>query len=144
MRRIATALLLGVVLAAAWVTASLGHPERATTFPNRHVGSVPRYRTSGPMVVVCRPDSAARVRRSFAHERRTLRARLRLLRRCRYQNIQAAVNAARTGDRIELMPGVYRELPSRRVRVGAYHQPPCANDYVVTEGFNNAPPPVGP
>ena len=36
---------------------------------------------------------------------------------------------------------------SRRVgvAVGSYGQPPCANDYVETEGFNNtAPPPAGP
>ena len=36
-------------------------------------------------------------------------------------------------------------MPSRRVPIGGYQEPPCDNDYVETEGFtNSAPPPVGP
>src|SRR4051812_29133817 len=108
MRRIAAALLLGVALAAAYAATSLGHPERATTFPNRHFGGVPRYRTTGPQLVVCRPDSAARIRRSFAGRPGLVRARLRLLSHCRFRNLQAAVNKARTGYRIALLPGVYK------------------------------------
>ena len=36
-------------------------------------------------------------------------------------------------------------MPSRRVAVGSFGNPPCADDYVETEGFTNeAPPPAGP
>jgi hypothetical protein len=70
---------------------------------------------------------------------------LKLFRQCRFHSIQTAVNHAQSGYRIELLPGVYKEPKSRHVPVGAYHEPPCANDYVETEGFTNtAPPPVGP
>jgi hypothetical protein len=46
---------------------------------------------------------------------RLLRRNLRLLGRCRFRHIQAAVNAAKSGYRILVLPGVYREEPSRRV-----------------------------
>jgi len=39
---------------------------------------------------------------------------LRLLKRCRFRDIQRAVNLARNGTRILILPGVYKELPSRR------------------------------
>ena len=45
---------------------------------------------------------------------RTRRMRLRALERCRFRHIQAAVDRAKTNDRIQIMPGVYREEPSRR------------------------------
>src|SRR6266436_10373514 len=57
----------------------------------------------------------------------------------------AAINRARSGYRIQIMPGTYKEQPSRNVPVGAPGKPPCANDYVTVEGdFRFAPPPVGP
>ena len=68
-----------------------------------------------------------------------------LLAQCRFHDIQAAVNAARSGYRILIMPGLYQEMPSRMQPVGSYQSGPCANDYAVTEGFSNsAPPPAGP
>jgi len=120
-----------------------GHPERTTVFPWPATGHVPIYRTSGPSNVVCTKASARMLRAEF--HGRLLRQRLATLRRCRYANIQAAINHARSGYRILIMPGVYRELPSRRVPFGAPGKPPCANDYVTVEGdFRFAPPPVGP
>lgn len=132
---------LGLVLPAV----SPGHPERPTKFPDFHVGSVPKYRNSGPTLVVCKRDSLQRLQRIYAGHRHAMRGRLAMLRRCRYRNVQAAVNDAQSGYRILIMPGVYVEQPSRAVPFGEYHEGPCPNDYVETEGFgNNAPPPVGP
>lgn len=72
-------------------------------------GSVPSYRARGPSAVVCRPDSRARLRRVFRFDRRLLRRRLAVLRRCRFHALAPAVDAARTGWRILILPGVYRE-----------------------------------
>jgi hypothetical protein len=148
------------LLALVLVPLALGHPEHPTLFPTvaqAKAGGVPTYRTSGPFVVVCQPDSRPRLLAEWPTRRfrtrggkRTpvyaaaLRYRLRLLARCRFHSIQAAVNHARSGYRVLIMPGVYTEPASRAVPVGGYHRPPCANDYVVTEGFSSAPPPIGP
>lgn len=124
-----------VALLAALPAAALAHPERATQFPDPSYGAVPAVKTSGPARVVCKADSAARIRRIFgvpaggrapaftgsartsatARVRRQGRERLALLSQCRYHDIQAAVNVARSGDRILILPGLYKELPSRRV-----------------------------
>ena len=55
----------------------------------------------GAIVVVCAPDSAARVRRS--------RAGPRLLRACRHRRIQAAVDAAGRDATVLVLPGIYQE-----------------------------------
>jgi hypothetical protein len=122
---------------------TVGHPERTTVFPNLHVGKVPKVRHSGKALYVCRPDSARLVKKFFDGKQRKLR--LSQVKRCRFRNIQAAINHAKSGYRIRILPGVYKEKPSRRVPVGGYEEPPCNNDYVETEGFTNtAPPPAGP
>ena len=73
------------------------------------------------------------------------RQRLALLKRCRFHDIQAAIIAARSGYRVQIMPGLYQERPSRMVPVGSPGHPPCAADYVTVEGdFRFAPPPAGP
>ena len=100
-------------VAALVVPATAGaHPERPTQFPDG-TGSFPKYRSPGDVAnakVVCKPDSPQRIRRLRGwHRKRNLK----LLRRCRFEHIQAAVDAARTGDRILILPGVYREEPSR-------------------------------
>jgi hypothetical protein len=108
------------VLAAAPATA-LGHAERATHYPDHDKGHVPALRSSGPSLVVCKPDSARLVRQAFKGRgpvrTRQRRTALRVLKRCRYRHLQAAVNAARSNYRILVMPGVYREEPSRKVPV---------------------------
>ncbi len=53
---------------------------------------------------------------SLSPVQREGRERLRLLEKCRFQHIQAAVDAASSGDRILILPGVYREEPSRAVK----------------------------
>src|SRR5256885_1151687 len=141
------ALLVGALLALVvlWPASGGAHPERVTKFPSPQPGSVPAARSGGPVIVVCQRDSLSRLKRIYGKNRRALRPRLQALRRCHFRSIQSAVNAAKTGDRILLLPGVYTEPASRKVPVGSFGQPPCAADYVATEGFTNtAPPPAGP
>ena len=147
MRRLARhlPLALALVALAMLAPAAVAHPERATVFPDPAAGTIPKYRIGGPTNVVCKPDSLARIKRIFAADAPGRRARLRMLRRCRFRHIQSAVNAARSGYRILIMPGVYREEPSRRVPFDTYRNGRCGNDFVETEGFENtAPPPAGP
>jgi hypothetical protein len=102
------------------------HPERSTEYPDHTLGSVPTQRSSGPAVYVCKPDSAKRVRRIFKGSgrkmRRTRAQRLRQVRRCAFRDIQAAVDAAASNTRIRILPGVYREQPSRAV---TFNDPKC-------------------
>ena len=116
-------LLLLVVLTAlgAGATSAPAHPERDTQFPDESKGKVPTYQVgrSGDTLVVCKDDSRARIEKIFAGEERarTRRIRLRELAKCTYEHIQEAVNAAKSNDRIRIMPGLYREEPSRAVPV---------------------------
>ena len=103
------------------------HKERPITSPPRD-GSVPDLaRKSQNTLVVCkassRPtrDALAKIRdRQRAGDRGHAKAALaswkqntKLFRKCRYEHIQAAVNDATDGTTIRVMPGVYREEPSR-------------------------------
>ena len=118
-------LLASLVVLAVAAPEALAHPERQAHFPDGSVGAVPKYRsTADQVLVVCKGDSARRIRRTFsgALERR----RLRQLSRCRFRHIQAAVNQARNGAIIRIMPGVYREGPSRRA---PEPDPRCAAHY---------------
>src|SRR3954469_6894226 len=114
MRRTLLAALIGVLAVPA---AAVAHPERSTKFPDPNEGAVPALRITGPGVVVCRNDTRARLRQIYRSQPRTLRSRLRMLKRCRYKEIQKAVDAARNGTRIFILPGVYREDSSRRVPI---------------------------
>jgi hypothetical protein len=130
------------LLPALWLLAvpatSLGHSERESFYPNFNrdtktfgpaTGSVPKYRTTGSSLVVCKSDSEDRIRR---HLSGTLeRKNLSLLERCRFHDIQAAVNAAKNGYRILVLPGIYREEPSREVPAD---DPKCKDDYTKSEG----------
>ena len=109
--------------------AASGHAERATFFVDPAKGSRPALRSTGPARVVCKGDSRVLIKKSWAgrsarhrHERRRL---TKLLKRCRYRHIQQAVDAARTGDRIVILPGLYKEEPSRKIPV---KDPKCAGD----------------
>ena len=93
-------------------------------FPDPTEGSVPKVRQSGPQIVVCKPDSERRLRRIFGGGME--RKRLQLLEECRFNNVQEAVDKARNGYRISIMPGVYKEKPSRRVPTP---DPRCENMY---------------
>ena len=113
------------LVAAAFVLAGApdasAHRERPTTFPDPALGSVPRYRTGGPALVVCKSDSQQRSEKlSPAARNRSLT----LLPSCRFAHVQAAVEAAAPGTRILVLPGVYREEPSR---AAPSDDPRCAN-----------------
>jgi hypothetical protein len=136
--------LASLAIALVLPAAALAHPERGTKFPMPHPGNVPNFRTTGSLLVVCKSDSLSRLKFGFRGDRAGLRTRVKQLRSCRFRNIQAAVNTAHSNSRILIMPGIYKEEPSRHVPVGGFQQPPCANNYVETEGLsNNAPPPAG-
>jgi Periplasmic copper-binding protein (NosD) len=140
---------IGVAVLALVPTGASSHPERPTAFPVANGvpprEPIPAYRSRGPSNVVCKADSNRRVKQLFKNDKRLLKARLRTLKRCRFHDIQPAIDAAKSRYRILLMPGVYREMPSREQPTGAYHDGPCPNDYALTEGFTNtAPPPAGP
>jgi LPXTG-motif cell wall-anchored protein len=112
---VAVAVLVGPTPASA-------HQERESQFPPG-TGSTPTYRpyaASTPRLVVCKPDSGARIA-SITDP--ALRARnQQLLDECAFQHIQAAVDAvAHRGTNIYVLPGEYREEPS--------HAPPCTKDY---------------
>jgi hypothetical protein len=84
--------------------------------------------------VVCKRDSMKRLTSSVhhallvgyslrPHDRRRLstsraawlvRFNARLRANCAYRDIQAAVTASRNNDRVVVMPGVYKEMPSRK------------------------------
>ncbi|MFN2526558.1 MAG: right-handed parallel beta-helix repeat-containing protein [Actinomycetota bacterium] len=108
-KRSAVAGLLGLLLLVPNVQA---HVERASGFPSGK-GHVPKYRTSGSYLVVCKPDTPQRIAK-LPPELRAYNERL--YSECRergFQHIQAAVNAVKKpGTRILIQPGVYREQPS--------------------------------
>jgi hypothetical protein len=97
------------------------HAEREAFFPDG-TGKVPRYRPmiAEPNLVVCAPDSHRRILKIGDAG---LRAdNLALEKRCRFRNLQDAVNAVRKkGTTIYMLPGVYREKPYRK-------QPACAKE----------------
>jgi hypothetical protein len=108
-RRVIGAVAVAVLGLAVSAQVAPAHEERPVAFPDGD-GHVPRYRTNGPALVVCKRDSGARIRelppRLESHNRA-------LLDRCRFRSIQAAVDAVDTrGTRILLLPGRYLERRS--------------------------------
>jgi hypothetical protein len=122
--RLLAALAAVTILSAVAAASALGHAERLAYYPNHELGKVPKHRTSGKALVVCKSDSERRIRKALRGGAR--RRNLRLLDACRYRHIQQAVNAAKSGNRILILPGVYREQPSRRV---AEPNRRCARNY---------------
>ncbi|HSW13391.1 MAG TPA: hypothetical protein VLI06_11165 [Solimonas sp.] len=121
------------VLGLAVSTLASGHAERAAYFPQERVSARPEYRpllgASGnpslqsPRLVVCKKsnsegveagkDSAALIRKMPAGGLK--KANEALLKECRYEHLQAAVDAVTTrGTNIYVLPGLYREQPSIR------------------------------
>jgi hypothetical protein len=124
MRRVWTlVVLLGTFALCA--SRAVAHPERATQFPDASKGAVPTYRHATRPLIVCKSNSRKKIKSIFKGKARarTRRIRLRALKKCRFRHIQSAVNRAKSNDRIQIMPGLYREAPSRKVPVD---QPECA------------------
>jgi hypothetical protein len=124
---------IGAVMAMLLVPAgsAVAHPERHAFFPDGSVGEVPKVRSSADQVLtVCKPNSKKLIKRSFKGKSKKLtkkrKLRLRQLEKCRFRHIQAAVNKARNGAIIRIMPGTYKEEPSRR---NPEPDPRCASDY---------------
>src|SRR3712207_657329 len=80
------------------------HPERTTFFPDFTKAERPKFRTTGTILTVCRPDSKARINAMWKGRgpktSRKRRLRIRQLKRCRFQTIQGAVDAAKSNTRI--------------------------------------------
>jgi hypothetical protein len=126
------ATLLVALLAPA---AALGHPERPSFYPDYKKGSVPKYRTTGPALVVCKADSKTRIAQIFKGKgpknKKARKRQLALVKKCKFRNIQDAVEQAKTGYRILILPGEYREEPSLAVK---YPDPNCKDDFTTGEG----------
>ncbi|HWH27497.1 MAG TPA: right-handed parallel beta-helix repeat-containing protein [Mycobacteriales bacterium] len=110
---------LFVATAAAGLLALLGggpalaHEERESAFPDgtKSVPTARAYDATRPHLVVCKPDSAARIAAMPAGPARALNEEL--LPKCEYEHMQEAVDAvAVRGTDIWVLPGVYREEPS--------------------------------
>jgi hypothetical protein len=108
---------------------ALAHPERTTFFPDHTKGERPKYKNSGTIHIVCRPDSRQRINRIYAGSSKEAsfarRLKLKQLNRCKFQEVQKAVDAASTGARIFIMPGVYEEPSARKV---PFNDPKCSMD----------------
>lgn len=101
-----------IVTSLLWVAGAGAHEERPVQFPSGE-GAVPIYKTEGPYLVVCKPDTLERVE----GYPRALRAfNRRLFAECQhkgFRDIQAAIDAVtEPGSRILIQPGRYEEEPS--------------------------------
>ncbi len=134
-RRLLIVVSLGLMLAAVIFTTALAHEERPAQYPPGIAGqTVPRYRTSGKALVVCTKATRGHVRKMKAGK---LKQRNQgLLKRCRYSQIMDAVQHARSGYRILVMPGRYTESHSRAVPV---EDPKCKNDYTAASDGHEVP-----
>jgi hypothetical protein len=111
-------LALGVALVVAAPAATQGHEERPVKFPSGK-GSIPKYRTTGPRLLVCNSTSARRIATLPASHESRNRALLAECERDGYETIQAAVDGVkRQGSRIMILPGTYYEVPSLTPAVG--------------------------
>ena len=93
---------------------ALAHEERASVFPDGSA-STPAARSveqAADVLVVCKSDSAARIAAMPAGPVKTFNEQL--LPQCAFEHMQAAVDAvAERGTNIYVLPGIYREEPSR-------------------------------
>ncbi len=116
MRTVLRKPLLAVFLMMAVVAGSgvaQGHAEREAFFPDG-TGTVPKYRPmiAKPNLVVCKKKSRAKIKKIKDTQLR--KDNLKLLKTCRFRNIQDAVNhVSKKGTTIYLLPGTYREKPTR-------------------------------
>ncbi|MGH2691777.1 MAG: right-handed parallel beta-helix repeat-containing protein, partial [Actinomycetota bacterium] len=106
--------IMGAALAlAALAIPAAAHVERPTEFPPG-LGSVPTYRTTGPLLLVCKGKKTANAIEELPKglERRNERWHERCQDRG-YHNLQAAIDhVVEQGSRIKILPGIYRELPT--------------------------------
>ncbi len=124
-----TALLAGTMLA----PAALAHEERPSVFPpsdsERRAPEYREFSEDTPHVVVCKPDSEARINAMEDEDVKAFNLQL-LAHGCDHEHLQAAVDDIEAngvaGTNVYLLPGEYREEPSIN------H--PCMADYEGHEG----------
>src|SRR6476619_5081452 len=134
-RRLLAVVSLGLMLAAVIFTTALAHEERPAQYPPGIAGqTVPKYRTSGKALVVCTKATRGHVRKMKAGKLKSRNQAL--LKKCRYSQIMDAVQHARSGYRILVMPGRYSESHSRAVPV---EDPKCANDRELASDGHHVP-----
>lgn len=122
MTRKLTVLVLIVMAVAALAPPAAAHDERETKFPSGE-GSVPRHRSKGPKLVVCKPGSLEAAQGFSDAVRQKNEALFEICKRRGFRHIQAAVNAVKEPrTRIFVLPGTYLEQPSMRAPREA-----CAN-----------------
>ena len=115
----------------AFAAVAQAHPERTTFFPDWRKGSVPKITKKGTGdLVVCTSESRKLVKRMWSAKgnrvtRATRSQRLKQLKRCKFSELQKAVDAAKSGNRILVMPGTYTEPTARKV---AFNDPKCSFD----------------
>lgn len=120
MRRIATlvALTLGLLLPAG---AAFAHEERPVTLPDGS-GSVPTLRTAAPDLLVCKTDRSDFDRRIAAFPEALKQRNIALFEKCQtsgFRHLQEAVDKVdRPGMGIAILPGLYKEEPSRGAPTG--------------------------
>jgi hypothetical protein len=120
-RLISAPLALFVLLSIGLSTPALAHEERPTESPPRP-GSVPslsRIKNQHPILDVCKTKVSGRWE-------------------CKYRDIQAAVNAAPNGALIRIWPGLYKEMPSRRVALLPPDNPDGTYSYEMQEKHPNS------
>jgi hypothetical protein len=130
-RNLFVSALLVVSLVAGSGVAS-GHAEREASFPDG-TGKVPTYRPmiASPNLVVCTPTSLDKIR--TIRDPKLRAANLKLIKRCRFRNVQDAVRAVtERGTTIYMLPGIYREKPFRA-------QPRCAKELAQSSEDEGAP-----
>src|SRR3954468_4150435 len=131
--RAALLALLALLVAGTVMPAGAGaHSERPTYFPDPNMGNFPEFRFTGPRYVVCRPDSRQRIE-SMVQDPARRQANLQLLSACQSYTIQRAVNESSSGTRIQVLPGVYPENPSKGPA-----PPGCQDVYDATAAGNFA------
>ncbi|MDX1658479.1 MAG: right-handed parallel beta-helix repeat-containing protein [Nitriliruptorales bacterium] len=117
---LASLVLTTVVVSASGVTA---HEERESQFPDQGL-DIPVYRPFDeeiPHLVVCKDESEAAIEAMPDGELKTLNEHL--WDECKFEHIQDAVDAVeQQGTNIYVLPGLYREDPSRP-------EPACGSDY---------------
>lgn len=118
MKRTLAVLAFAGLLLAAVIPSAYPHDERESFFPSGD-GHVPKYRTKGAYLVVCKADS---MERSAGFSDDVKERNRKLFKECKsdgFKHIQAAVDAVtQPKTRILVMPGVYLEQPSMKPPTG--------------------------
>jgi len=126
--RAAAALGLALLFLAVGFSPLHAHDERVVVVPDGPLEQVPRYRPplQEDRLVVCKPDSLQRIR-NIEDPARQQQAE-KLLSECGFNHVQAAVNAVPArGYTIYVLPGLYREEPSRQARASYPSDPTCSH-----------------